>query len=80
MQFIEGINQTLKEEFRVNPNTFLWGEDVASKNKGGVFNVTKGMLQEFGNERVFNGPIRRFHPRHSRWILSCRSGAYMGVR
>ncbi len=57
LQFIEGINQTLKEEFRVNPNTFLWGEDVASKNKGGVFNVTKGMLQEFGNERVFNGPI-----------------------
>ena len=57
IQFIEGINETLKEEFRINPNTFLWGEDVASKNKGGVFNVTKGMLQEFGNERVFNGPI-----------------------
>ncbi len=57
MQFIEGINETLKEEFRRNPNTFLWGEDVASKNKGGVFNVTKGMLQEFGNERVFNAPI-----------------------
>ena len=57
LQFIEGINETLKEEFRINANTFLWGEDVASKNKGGVFNVTKGMLQEFGNERVFNGPI-----------------------
>jgi len=57
LQFIEGINQTLKEEFRINADTFLWGEDVASKNKGGVFNVTKGMLQEFGNERVFNGPI-----------------------
>ncbi len=57
IQFIEGINETLKEEFRINPNTFLWGEDVASKNKGGVFNVTKGMLQEFGNARIFNGPI-----------------------
>lgn len=57
MQFIEGINRTLKEEFHLNANTFLWGEDVASKNKGGVFNVTKGMLQEFGNERVFNAPI-----------------------
>jgi 2-oxoisovalerate dehydrogenase E1 component len=57
LQFIEGINHSLKEEFHINPNTFLWGEDVASKNKGGVFNVTKGMLQEFGNERVFNGPI-----------------------
>lgn len=57
IQFIEGINETLKEEFRINPNTFLWGQDVASKNKGGVFNVTKGMQQEFGIQRVFNGPI-----------------------
>jgi len=53
----EGINKTLIEEFRRNPNTFLWGQDVASKDKGGVFNVVKGMLQEFGNQRVFNGPI-----------------------
>lgn len=53
----EAINETLKEEFRRNPNTFLWGQDVASKNKGGVFNVTKGMQQEFGRERVFNAPI-----------------------
>ncbi|MCS7176132.1 MAG: thiamine pyrophosphate-dependent enzyme [Candidatus Kapabacteria bacterium] len=53
----EAINLTLKEEFRRNPNTFLWGQDVASKDKGGVFNVTKGMLQEFGGERVFNAPI-----------------------
>jgi len=53
----EAINETLKEEFRNNPNTFLWGQDVASKDKGGVFNVTKGMLQEFGEKRVFNAPL-----------------------
>jgi 2-oxoisovalerate dehydrogenase E1 component len=53
----EAINETLKTEFRRNPNTFLWGQDVASKEKGGVFNVTKGMLQEFGPSRVFNAPI-----------------------
>lgn len=53
----EAINETLKEEFRRNQNTFLWGQDVASKDKGGVFNVTKGMLHEFGNKRIFNGPI-----------------------
>lgn len=53
----EAINETLKDEFRRNKNTFLWGQDVASKDKGGVFNVTKGMLQEFGNERIFNAPI-----------------------
>jgi 2-oxoisovalerate dehydrogenase E1 component len=53
----EAINETLKHEFRRNPNTFLWGQDVASKEKGGVFNVTKGMQQEFGTARVFNAPI-----------------------
>ena len=53
----EAINETLKYEFRRNPNTFLWGQDVASNEKGGVFNVTKGMLQEFGPSRVFNAPI-----------------------
>jgi 2-oxoisovalerate dehydrogenase E1 component len=56
-KFIEALNDTLKAEFRHNPDTFLWGQDVASHEKGGVFNVTKGMQQEFGRERVFNAPI-----------------------
>jgi 2-oxoisovalerate dehydrogenase E1 component len=51
----------LKQEFRKNSNTFLWGQDVASKEKGGVFNVTKGMQQEFGPSRVFNAPIAENH-------------------
>jgi 2-oxoisovalerate dehydrogenase E1 component len=53
----EGVNETLKEEFRANKHTFLWGQDVASKEKGGVFNLTKGLVQEFGARRVFNAPI-----------------------
>lgn len=54
ISMIEGINQTLKEEFRRNPDTFLWGQDIG---KGGVFNVVKGMPEEFGKDRVFNAPI-----------------------
>lgn len=57
IKLIEAINSTLKEEFRRNPDTFIWGQDVAHKEKGGIFNVTKGMQQEFGKARVFNGPI-----------------------
>jgi 2-oxoisovalerate dehydrogenase E1 component len=53
----EAITRTLIEEFRHNPDTFCWGQDVASKDKGGVFNLTKGMLGEFGPQRVFNAPI-----------------------
>ena len=54
---VTAINETLKAEFRHNPDTFLWGQDVANKEKGGVFNVTKGLQQEFGEARVFNAPI-----------------------
>jgi len=54
---LTAINQTLKEEFRRNPDTYIWGQDVAHKEKGGIFNITKGMQQEFGRGRVFNGPI-----------------------
>ncbi len=57
LKFIDAINHTLKEEFRLNPNTFIWGQDMANKEKGGVFNVSKGMQQEFGPKRVFNAPI-----------------------
>jgi len=57
MKFIQALNETLKAEFRHNPDTYIWGQDVANKDKGGIFNVTKGMQQEFGKERVFNAPI-----------------------
>lgn len=57
LRFIQALNSTLKAEFRHNPDTYLWGQDIANKDKGGIFNVSKGMQQEFGIERVFNAPI-----------------------
>ncbi|MEA5109416.1 1-deoxy-D-xylulose-5-phosphate synthase [bioreactor metagenome] len=57
LKLIQALNQTLKAEFRHNPDTFIWGQDIANKEKGGIFNVSKGLQQEFGIERVFNGPI-----------------------
>ncbi|MGD9557577.1 MAG: thiamine pyrophosphate-dependent enzyme [Mangrovibacterium sp.] len=56
-KLITALNETLKAEFRHNPDTFLWGQDIANKDKGGIFNVSKGMQQEFGPKRVFNAPI-----------------------
>lgn len=56
-KLIEGLNETLKAEFRLNPDTYIWGQDMANKDKGGIFNVSKGMQQEFGKDRVFNAPI-----------------------
>jgi len=53
----EALNLTLEEVFRENPRTYLWGQDVANQEKGGIFNVSKGLQQEFGAHRVFNGPV-----------------------
>jgi len=57
MRLIEALNSTLKAEFRRNPDTYIWGQDMANKEKGGIFNVSKGMQKEFGPVRVFNAPI-----------------------
>jgi len=57
VKLITALNQTLKEEFRRNPDTFMWGQDMANKDKGGIFNVSKGLQQEFGPKRIFNAPI-----------------------
>jgi len=57
MTLLQALNTTMKEEFRRNADTFIWGQDVATKEKGGIFNVTKGMQQEFGHARVHNAPI-----------------------
>ncbi len=56
-KLITGLNETLKAEFRHNPDTFIWGQDMANKDKGGIFNVSKGLQKEFGKKRVFNAPI-----------------------
>lgn len=57
MTLLQALNTIMKEEFRHNPDTFMWGQDVATRDKGGVFNVSKGMQQEFGRDRVHNAPI-----------------------
>lgn len=49
------IRQVLQEEMRRDPRIFLIGEDIGIY--GGAFGITKGMLEEFGEERVRDTPI-----------------------
>jgi acetoin:2,6-dichlorophenolindophenol oxidoreductase subunit beta len=53
--FADAIRAAIADEMRVDANVFLMGEDVAAR--GGVFNVTEGLLAEFGEERVRDTPI-----------------------
>lgn len=53
--FIEAITEAMAEEMRRDERVFVMGEDVALY--GGVFKATKGLLDEFGPERVIDTPI-----------------------
>jgi pyruvate dehydrogenase E1 component beta subunit len=53
--YAEAIAETLRTEMRLDPHVFVMGEDVG--NFGGLFGGTKGLLQEFGPERVRDTPI-----------------------
>jgi 2-oxoisovalerate dehydrogenase E1 component len=49
------ICEALAEEMERDRRVILYGEDVA--DYGGAFQVTVGLLESFGRERVFNAPI-----------------------
>ena len=53
--YAEAIAEALRTEMRLNPQVFVMGEDIGAL--GGLFGGTKGLLQEFGPERVRDTPI-----------------------
>jgi len=53
--YAEAIREALSEEMRADPRVFLLGEDIGIY--GGAFGVTRGMVQEFGEERVRDTPL-----------------------
>ena len=51
----EALKQAMREEMQRDERVFLMGEDIAAY--GGSFAVTKGLVDEFGEERVRDTPI-----------------------
>lgn len=51
----QAIGDAMKEEMRRDEAVVLFGEDVAEF--GNIFGLTRGMMEEFGRERVRNTPI-----------------------
>ena len=51
----EGCRQALRDALLSDPKTFLMGEDIG--RYGGCYAVTKGLLDEFGEERVRDTPL-----------------------
>jgi len=55
MSYREAMRQALREALAGDPRVFLMGEDVGKY--GGTYAVTKGLLDEFGPERVRDTPL-----------------------
>jgi len=70
MTYRDALNLALKEELRRDPSVVVWGEDVALYE--GSFKVTRGLLAEFGEERVKDTPISE------NTIVGVAVGAAMG--
>jgi pyruvate dehydrogenase E1 component beta subunit len=70
MTYRDALNLALREEMRRDPSVVTWGEDVALYE--GSFKVTRGLLAEFGEERVKDTPISE------NTIIGVAIGAAMG--
>lgn len=55
MTYAQAINAALAEEMERDSSVIVYGQDVGAW--GGIFNVTTGLQEQFGEERVFDFPI-----------------------
>ena len=53
--YAQALNDALREEMHLDSRVFLMGEDIG--HHGGIFRVTKDLINEFGAERVRDTPI-----------------------
>jgi len=54
-RFLDAIHDALHEELARDDRTVVLGEDVG--RKGGVFGVTEGLYEKFGEDRVLDTPL-----------------------
>jgi len=55
LTYRDALNQALREEMQRDPNVFLMGEEVGVYQ--GAYKVSRGLLEEFGPQRVVDTPI-----------------------
>ncbi len=55
ISFVEALNEAITQEMSADPSVIMMGEDIATT--GGIFQVSKGLLDKFGASRVLDTPI-----------------------
>ncbi|MDN3508576.1 MAG: thiamine pyrophosphate-dependent enzyme [Candidatus Neptunochlamydia sp.] len=53
---MDALNHAIDEEMERDPGVIVFGQDVA-RGKGGVFGITQGLTDKYGEERCFNTPL-----------------------
>jgi pyruvate dehydrogenase E1 component beta subunit len=53
--YIQALSEALSEEMERDETVFLIGEDIGAF--GGVFGITKGFVEKFGERRVRQTPV-----------------------
>jgi 2-oxoisovalerate dehydrogenase E1 component beta subunit len=71
--FMEAIRGALRDALLEDERVFLLGEDIG--HFGGAFGVTKGLWEEFGDERVIDTPISE-----EAFVGAAVGAAWMGDR
>ncbi|CAH2600422.1 Acetoin:2,6-dichlorophenolindophenol oxidoreductase subunit beta [Rhodovastum atsumiense] len=79
----QAINEALRQEMRRDPTVVLMGEDIAGGAGapgeddawGGVLGVTKGLVGEFGRDRVLDTPLSE-----SAYVGAAAGAAATGLR
>lgn len=74
LTYLAAIAEALREEMARDPDVLVMGEDVQGPF-GGAFKVTKGLSEEFGNERVLNMPMAELA-----FVGAATGMALMGLR
>jgi 2-oxoisovalerate dehydrogenase E1 component len=55
LRFIDAINEGIDEAMKKHSSLVIMGQDIAEY--GGVFKVTQGIAEKYGNDRVRNTPL-----------------------
>ena len=69
----EAVREAMVQAMREDDSVFLMGEDVGVY--GGAFGVSRGMVEEFGEDRVVDTPLSE-----AGFVGLCVGAALMGMR
>jgi 2-oxoisovalerate dehydrogenase E1 component beta subunit len=71
--YLESVQRALSDAMRADDHVFMLGEDIG--RFGGAFGVTKGLFEEFGEQRVIDTPISE-----AGFVGAAIGAAWMGER